>query len=86
MYIACTRATNMAHVIFYRYEEEQEQVELLDKSLERKAERYKQQDRKASRDVDTDSYSDADWLNKACRSRCGNCGDFLTYAIHDDKV
>ena len=54
----------MANVSFYRYEEEQEQEELLDKLLQRKVARYKQQDRKASRDVDTDSYITADWLNK----------------------
>ena len=46
----------MAKVLFYRYEEEQEQEELLDKFLEANVDRYKQQDGKATRDVDTDSY------------------------------
>ena len=60
IYTACTRATNMAKALFYRYEEEQEQEELLDKFLEAKVEGYKQQDRKANRDVDTDSYITAE--------------------------
>ena len=65
IYTACTRATNMAKVLFYRYEEEEEeQEELLDKFLEAKVERYKQQDRKANMYVDTDSYITAEWLKK----------------------
>ena len=35
IYTACTRATNMAKVLFYRYEEE-EKEELLDKSWRRR--------------------------------------------------
>ena len=41
IYTACTRATNMAKVLFYRFEEEEQ--ELLDRFLEAKVERYKQQ-------------------------------------------
>ena len=73
-------------MIFYRYGEEQEQEELLDEYLEAKVERYKQQDRKANRDMDTDSYITADWLKKAYGSSCGNCGDCLTYTIKENKV
>ena len=86
IYTACTRATNMANVLFYRYEEEEEQEELLDKFLEAKVERYKQQDRKANRDVDTDSYITADWLKKAYGSRCGNCDDCLSSTRKDNTI
>ena len=49
IYTATTRATNMAKVLFYRYEEgEEEQKALLDKFQEAKVERYKQEDRKAN--------------------------------------
>jgi hypothetical protein len=54
--------------------------------LERKIERCKQQDRKANRDIDADSYITAEWLKKVYRSCCGNCGDCLTYTIKGDKV
>ena len=86
IYTACTRATKMAKVLFYRYEEEQEQEELLDKFLEAKVERYKQQDRKANRDIEDDNYITAEWLEKAYGSSCSNCGDCLTYTIKDNKV
>ena len=58
----------------------------MDKFLEAKVEMYKQQDRKANRDVDTDSYITAEWLKKAYGSSCGNCGDCLTCTIKDDKI
>ena len=86
IYTACTIPTNMAKVLFYRYEEEQEQEELLDKFLEAKVERYKQQDRKANRDIEDDNYITAEWLKKAYGSSCGNCGDCLTYTIKDNNV
>ena len=44
----------MSYVIVSRYAEEQEKDELLDRYLEGKVERYKQQDRK--RNSDTYSY------------------------------
>ena len=84
-YTACTRAMNMAKVPFYRYEEEDEQ-ELLDKFLEAKVERYKQQDRKANRDIEDDNYITAEWLKKAYGSSCGNCGDCLAYTIRITRL
>ena len=54
IYTATTRATNMAKVLFHRYEEQEEQEEVLDKFLEAKVERYKQQDRKANRVIEDD--------------------------------
>ena len=42
IYTATTGATNIGKVMFYNYEEDQEQEELLDKLLEAKVERYKQ--------------------------------------------
>ena len=41
IYTVCPRATNMGKVIFYRYQEEQEKEELLNKYLEGKVQRYK---------------------------------------------
>ena len=79
IYTAATRATNLAKVFFYDYDEEQEDEELIDRYLTRKVEGYLRQDRKANRDVDTNSYITADWLKKAYGSSCGNCGDCLTY-------
>ena len=76
----------MGKVIFYSYQEVQEKEELLDKYLQGKVERYKQQDKKADRDIHTDSYITADWLKKAYGSRCGNCGDCLTYTIKGNTV
>ena len=76
----------MAKVLFYRYEEEQAQEELLDKFLEAKVERYKQQDRKANRGIEDDNYITAEWFKKAYGSSCGNCGDCMTYTIKDNKV
>ena len=81
IYTAATRATKMANVLFYRYEEEEEQEELLDNFLEAKVERYKRQDRKANRDIEDDTYITAEWLKKAYGSSCGNCGDCMTYTI-----
>ena len=62
IYTAATRSTNMPNVLFYRYEEDQEQEELLDQLLEAKVERYKQQDRKANRDIENDNYITAEWF------------------------
>ena len=62
IYTACTRATNMAKVLFYRDEEEQEQEEVLGKFLEAKVERYKQQDREANRDIEDDDSITAEWI------------------------
>ena len=76
----------MANVLFYRYEEDQEQDELLDKLLEAKVEWYKQQDRKANREIEDDNYITVELLKQVYGSSCGNCGDFLTYTINDDKV
>ena len=77
IYTATTRATSMTKVLFYRYEEE-EQEELLDKLLEARVERYKEQDRKANRDIEDDNCIATEWLKKAYGSSCGNCGDCLT--------
>ena len=86
VYTACTRATNMAKVLFYPYEEEEEQEERLETFLEAKVERYKQQDRKANSEREDDNYITAGWLKKACGSSCGDCGDCLVYTIKDNKV
>ena len=71
--------------MFYNYQEEQEQEqeELLDKF---QVERYKQQDKKANREIETDSYITAERLKEVYGSSCGNCGDCLTYTIKDDTV
>ena len=86
IYTATTRVTNMAKVLFYRYEEEEEQEGLLDKFLEAKVERYKHQDREANRDIENDNDITAECLKRAYGSSCGNCGDCLTYTITDNKV
>ena len=76
----------MAKVLFYRYEEEQEQEEPLDKFLEAKVERYKQQGRTANKDIEDDNCITADWLKNAYGSSGGNCGDCPTCNIKDNNI
>ena len=85
IYTACTRATNLANVSFFTYDEREDKDEdKLNTFLQRKVEGYKAQDKRANRAIEPDKYIDIAWLKKAFGSCCGSCGDVLTYGIDDN--
>ena len=73
---AITRATDFNNVSFYENTEaEQDRVEQkLMSYFKNKVEGYKQQDRKASRELNLDSYVDVDWCMDRLNGTCGKCG------------
>ena len=85
IYTACTRATNLANVSFFTYEEREDKDEgKLNTLLQRKVEGYRNQDKRANRAIEPNKYITVEWLKNAFGSCCGNCGDVLTYTIDDD--
>ena len=85
IYTACTRATNLANVSFFIYDEREDQdEEKLNTLLQRKVEGYRTQDKRANRAIEPNKYITVAWLKKAFGSCCGNCGDVLTYTTDDN--
>jgi len=70
LYTAITRATDLSKVYFFDYDEaKQEEQEMLD-YLQKKVERYKQQDRKAKRPISEHNYITKEWL-ASCIGKSG---------------
>jgi len=65
---------SLAHVLQYagRDVEEEEEKEFAS-YLQRKVERYRQQDKKAKRPIDPNKYITKEWLNKCLGKGCRNC-------------
>ena len=76
LYTAITRCVDLNNVSFYHnVEAEQEIVEQkLMNYFKNKIEAYKQQDRKAGRELNLDNYVDVDWCMDRLQSTCGKCG------------
>lgn len=76
LWTSITRATDFENVSFYENTEaEQDRVEqkLMNYS-KNKIEAYKQQDRKAGRELNLDNYVDVEWCMDRLQSTCGKCG------------
>ena len=78
LYTAVTRATELKNVLFYDYDEKAEQEEAMIQYFARKVERYKQQDRKAKREI-KENYITKEWLTDCLGKSCCECGDALIY-------
>ena len=86
LYTAITRATDLSKVYFFDYDEaKQEEQEMLD-YLQKKVDRYKQQDRKAKRPISEQNYITKEWLASCIGKSCNSCGDCLTYSKCNGKV
>ena len=86
LYTAVTRAEYLDHVLFFDYVEAGENKRALDTYLQRKVERYKEQDRKAGRDIDENCYITPGWLLDCLGKSCNSCGDCLTYDVEGGRV
>ena len=76
LWTAITRATDFNNVSFYENTEaEQDRVEQkLMNYFKNKIEAYKQQDRKAGRELNLDNYVDVDFCMDRMNGTCGKCG------------
>ena len=81
LYTAVTRAEYLENVLFFDYEEMAENKRALDHYLQRKVERYRQQDQKAGREIDEKDYITPEWLFNCFGKSCNCCGDCLVYEV-----
>jgi hypothetical protein len=86
LYTAFTRAEYLDNVMFFDYKEQAENRRALDRYLERKIERYKQQDLKAGRHIDEKDYITPEWLFNCFGKSCNCCGDCLVYEVEGGVV
>ena len=66
-------------MLFCDYDENAEREEAMLQYFTRKVERYKQQDKKARREVDDQHYVTVAWLLGCLGKSCSGCGDALVY-------
>ena len=74
-----TRATELRNLLFYDYDENAEREVAMLQYFTRKVDRYKQQDKKARREVDDQNYVTVAWLLGCLGTSCSGCGDALVY-------
>jgi hypothetical protein len=79
LYTAVTRATELKNVLFYDYDENAEREEAMLQYFTRKVDRYKQQDKKAKREVNDGCFVTVAWLLGCLGKCCSGCGDALVY-------
>jgi hypothetical protein len=79
LYTAVTRATELKNVLFFDYNENAEQEETMLHYFQRKVVAYRQQDRKAKREVKEEGYITREWLMGCLGKSCSECGECLTY-------
>ena len=75
LWTALTRATDFKNVFFFQYRdaEQEKQEQKLKQYLKNKIEGYKQQDKKANRELNLDNYVDVDWCLDRLNETCGKC-------------
>jgi hypothetical protein len=69
----------LKNVLFYDYDENAERGEAMVQYFRKKVERYKQQDKKAKRELREDAYVTTEWLIGCLGKSCQECGECLTY-------
>ena len=79
LYTAVTRATELKNVLFYDYDENAEKDGAMLQYLSKKVDRYKQQDKRAKREVHEQNYVTTAWLLSCLGKSCSGCGDALVY-------
>jgi len=79
LYTAVTRATELKNVLFYDYDENAEREEATLQYFSKKVERYKQQDKRAKREVKESCFVTVKWLMGCLGKSCSGCGDALVY-------
>ena len=79
LYTAVTRATHLKNVLFFEYDEDLQKQEQMLQYFTRKVASYRQQDRKAKREVSNEGYVTKEWLMGCLGKSCSECGDALTY-------
>ena len=79
LYTAVTRATELKNVMFYDYDENAEKEEAMLQYFSKKVERYKQQDKRAKRQVSESCFVTVAWLLGCLGKSCSGCGDALVY-------
>ena len=80
LWVAITRATYLDNVAFYEYTKA-----ILDNYIDMKIKHYKEQDKKAGRDISY-SYVNKAWFMNNFKSNCVSCGCSLGYEIENGKV
>jgi hypothetical protein len=79
LYTAVTRATHLKNVLFFDYEEDLSKQDQMLQYFNKKVAAYRQQDRKAKREIREENYVNTVWLLGCLGKSCGSCGDALTY-------
>jgi hypothetical protein len=79
LYTAVTRATELKNVLFCDYDENAEREEAMLQYFAKKVERYKQQDKKAQREVNESCFVTVKWLTDCLGKCCNGCGDALVF-------
>jgi tetrahydromethanopterin S-methyltransferase subunit D len=69
----------LKNVLFYDYDENAKDEEAMLQYFTRKVDRYKQQDKKAKREVQNHCYVTVAWLTGCLGKSCSGCGDALIY-------
>jgi hypothetical protein len=69
----------LKNVLFFDYNENAEQEEAMLRYFQRKVVSYRQQDRKAKREVKEEGYITSEWLMGCLWKSCSECGERLTY-------
>ena len=77
LYTCCTRATDLNNVYLIDYDTEEEDEKDLMNYLQKKVDRYKQQDKKAKRQIDPSNFISKEWLRSCLGKCCQNCGESL---------
>ena len=87
IYTAVTRARQLDQVRFDGGRDEfADRADMVTSYLRRKVEAYREQDGKAGRDIEADTYVTAEWLEACCGKPCQNCGDCLYACFWRGKV
>ena len=85
-FTAITRAKDFNRVKFFRYEDDEDKEGKYKEEnyFRRKVASYKEQDKRAGREIDEDGYVDIDFLTNLVNTNCECCGDILELDEDDD--
>ena len=76
IYTAATRARQLSHIHFDGGRDIfEERADLVTSYFKKKVDGYTQQDKKAGRIIDPETYVTVEWLEAVCGKSCQNCGD-----------
>ena len=87
-YTCVTRATDLNRVTFFKYEDDEDTISRNDVEnyFRKKVASYKEQDKRAGRDIEGDDYVDVEFLMGMMNTNCECCGEVLTIDIDNGNI